>query len=126
MCLRGASAIEKILEERAGKPLRVLVVWEPVIKTDLGPPAGRTLALVSDARAIQFWDPTLSLSQEIVRSLRANPNDRPAEVEDEDAIFWDHVALFPAGGRWETESFPESTFSMSPVVEALAELRARL
>lgn len=101
----------------------MLVVWVPVIATDLGPPAARTLALVSDPRVVQFWDPKLALSREILRSMREGP-DVPAEAEDEDAIVWDWVGLYAAGVRWEPAKIPGPELSRSPVVMAKKELRA--
>ena len=67
MCVRGASAVQSLLDRIDRPDLRVFVVWEPVIVTDIGPPLTRVLALVRDRRAVQFWDPTHAVS----RSMKA-------------------------------------------------------
>jgi len=100
----------------------VFVVWEPVVLTDLGPPSSRTLALVSDQRAAQFWDPGRALSRELVRDLLAHPEKVPAGVSmSEDAIIWDVVALFPPGVRWE-DGPPKPVYQSFPVVAGEPEL----
>src|SRR4030095_9902258 len=72
-CRRGASAGEDILRSTT-QPLRVLVVWQPVLKSDLAPPTTGTLSRISDARAIQYWDHDRALSTYLVAVARANPS----------------------------------------------------
>lgn len=114
MCLRGASAVQTVLDERRDRRLRVLLVWEPVIVTDLGPPTGSTLSRVPDGRVVQFWDRKRHLSRRITGT------------HEEEGIVWDYVAVYPPGVRWEGESFPVPVFSASPVVDGLDGLRAGL
>ena len=125
-CLRGASAVQKILEERREKPLHVFVVWEPVIVTDLGPPSAKTLALVADPRVVQFWDRGRHLSHTIFASARHDPKVLGWEVEGEEEIVWDWAASFPAGTTWDEGTFPSPTFATCPVVGDLPGLRAAL
>ena len=94
--------------------------------TDLGPPATKTLARVSDPRAVQFWDKGRSLSREIVAATRKNPAILWGADVDEEAILWDWVAVFRAGTTWDRDSFPVPVFSMNPVVDGLGGLRASL
>jgi hypothetical protein len=56
VCLQGASALEKVLSEQRDPRIRVFVVWEPVLPTDLGAPSTMTLRRVSDLRVSQYWD----------------------------------------------------------------------
>lgn len=90
----------------------MLVVWEPVINTDLVPPTTSTLSRLSDSRAIQYWDPERALSTDLVSLGRANPSwIRPEDRErltDDDFIVWDVVLVFAAGSRWESTLPPPS------------------
>lgn len=120
--MRGASAVQRILEARPELAVRVFVVWEPVIATDVAPPTTSTLRRIHDCRAAQFWDHDRVLSKVIVRSVLAAP-DRYGLADEvyEDSIVWDTVALFPPGLRWEAD-FPVPTYYGFPVVEAAAGL----
>src|SRR5262245_33195555 len=88
--------------------VRVLVVWEPVLLTDVAPPTSHALNRVLDARAAQFWDAGRPLS----RALGGT----------DDEIVWDRVAVYPAGSRWD-ESPPTGDFEASPVVDVIDEVR---
>lgn len=124
--MRGASAIQDVAAAFPDAPLRLLVVWEPVIATDVAPPTTSVLARISDGRARQFFDEGRIVSREILRSILADPDRRPEEHHlDEDSIVWDYVALFPPGVLWEGAA-PAPAFEGAPVVEAAAELRGRL
>ena len=100
--------MQKILEEYPGGRLRVILVWEPVVSTDIAPPTTHALRRLFDPRASQLWDRELSLS----RSMRG----------DDDEVVWDYVAAFPAEVRWQ-DDLPEPAFEGSPVMDAIAELR---
>jgi hypothetical protein len=81
--------------------IRVFVVWEPVIPTDIAPPTNGALALASDRRTAQLWDPDRILSQEIVRAALEDPTLLSTEDGGVDAttVVWDFVAVFPHGVR---------------------------
>ena len=124
--MRGASAVQRILEARPELVVRVFVVWEPVIATDVAPPTTGTLSRIHDRRAIQFWDHDRALSADIVGSVMAAPDRYGLSSEfDESAIVWDTVALFPPDARWDRD-FPVPTYYGSPVVEAAGGLRDAL
>lgn len=128
VCLRGASAVEDILSSTS-RPVRVLVVWEPVIKTDLAPPTTSTLSRISDLRAMQYWDPDRALSAHLVSVARAEPSwvrpeDRERFVAD-DFIVWDAAIVFPPGSRWDS-TLPQPSFSGGPVVDNIDTIRAAL
>jgi len=127
VCLRGASALQSILDDYDGEALTVLVVWEPVLPTDIAPPTTTALGLVHDPRAAQYWDAGRALSADIVRNLMASPERYGIEEHDvyPDTVLWDAVAVFPAGALWERD-FPVPAFMDFPVVEAVNGLRASL
>lgn len=123
MCVRGASAIQAVLDENAKLPVRVLVVWEPVIATDVAPPTSAKLGLVHDPRAVQYWDKGRALSKDIMRAARENPSrySMPAGIDRETTI-WDVVAVFPKNVRWERD-IPVPSYYGGPVVEEVSSLR---
>lgn len=124
--MRGASAIQKLLDSRPELDARVLVVWEPVIATDIAPPTTGMLARIHDARAAQYWDPDRLLSTHIVRSVLAGPERyRFAGDVYEDSIVWDTVMLFPPEVRWD-DVFPVPSFHGYPVVDAIDGLSSAL
>ena len=116
MCLRGASAVQLLLQRHPEWKVRVFVVWEAVRKLDKkGPPAG-TYDLIKDPRAAQYWDPGLKLSKRIVHDMLANPKLQPkGETITEKTIAWDFAAIYPPGVRWERE-FPAPKYYGKPVV----------
>jgi len=123
--VRGASALQRILAEARDPGISVLVVWEPVISSDLGPPISSVLSLVSDRRALQFWDEDRSLSAAMVRSAMADPSlVASGDPVTPDTIVWDFVAIYPPGAIW--GSNPRPVYSGGPVVDLLDEVRSRL
>ena len=100
--------MQKILEQYPGGRLRVILVWEPVVSTDIAPPTTHALRRLSDPRASQLWDRELSLS----RSMRGA----------DDEVVWDYVAAFPAEVRWQ-DDLPAPAFESSPVVSAIEGLQ---
>ncbi len=125
--MRGASALGELLRSVPSPKLRVLVVWEPVIDSDRGPPSAAVLDLVNDPRAIHYWDQQKLLSQEIVRELRENPAllDNPKVELDADTVIWDAIAVFAPGARWE-RTLPAPAFRGNPVVRAIDGVKATL
>jgi len=100
MCVRGASAVDRLLKEFPGGLIRAQIVWEPVLRSDLAPPLSRVLGRVSDPRAIQYWDPELVVSSDVVRAINANPVkydfDQPLPP---DFVAWDVIAVFGKTAR---------------------------
>ena len=122
-CVRGASALQSALPpEDASHPLSVLVVWEPVLASDLGPPRRSVRARLPDPRALQFWDAARAVSKECVRAALAHPERlQHGETMTPDTIAWDVVAVFPPGARWD-DDMPAPSFYGSTVVDAAPEL----
>jgi hypothetical protein len=101
-----------LLEEFKGKPIRALVVWEPVLATDWGAPSTATLKRVADTRAIQFWDKARLVSHILGE-------------HDEDSIVWDNVAVYRPGAAWK-EAPPQALYSNTPVIEVIERVRSAI
>jgi hypothetical protein len=119
--VRGASALQRVLDQVSDPSLRVLIVWEPVLPTDVVAPLSAVLGRVRDLRAAQFWDPARQLS---VALHRNRPGSHATSADDAD-IIWDFVGLYPAGVRWESDP-PWPAFNGYPVVDVTDELQRRL
>ena len=111
MCVRGVSALNDLLAEFPDAPLRVYVVWQPVLKTDLGPPLSSVLGLIPDPRAAQFWDPGRFGFDEPL----------PA-----DFVVWDVVAVFDGTAVWDDRSFPAPAYHGGPLAEVIGDTRLAL
>ena len=117
--MRGASALEQVLDEHPGS-LRAIVVWEPVIWSDVAPPLGAVMGRLHDPRVAQFWDPGRLLSRAMVRRWKDT-----IPALDESTIVWDWVGVWDAGVRWQ-DGLPQPRYHGYPVVDAVAELRKHL
>ena len=103
-----------------------MVVWVPVLGTDVAPPFTSVLRLIGDHRVSQFWDPELALSQDIVRAVREDPSRYGfEEALPEDYIVWDVVAVFGADDQWSSD-LPVPAYYGGPVYTVTDELREAL
>jgi hypothetical protein len=105
--LQGASAIEEVLEEFPGMPVRVFVVWEPVLPTDWTAPSTASLKRISDARAAQYWDKERLVSKSMGE-------------HDKESIIWDYIAVYVPGATWNQAP---ALFADGPVVRVLKPAR---
>ncbi len=106
--------------------MRVLIVWEPVLRTDQAPPTTGALARVGDERVAQFWDPRRLLSARLLPVLQADSGPvigKPSLVT-EDPV-WDFVGVYAPGVRW-SDPPPAPSFKGAPVVSVLRELNRHL
>lgn len=101
--MQGASAFQKLLDEQREGKIRVFVIWEPILPTDLAAPSTMTLKRIADTRASQYWDKEHLVSKSI------------GETE---GVVWDYVAVYPLGKLWE-KGPPEPTYSKAPVIHAI-------
>jgi hypothetical protein len=109
-----------------GAPIRVLVVWEPVLATDVAAPFGKVLGLISDGRAVQYWDAHHIVSADLVRSVNAAPaRYGREETLPPEFIAWDVVAVFGPGARWETD-VPVPAYYGGPVAGAIDDTRGAI
>jgi hypothetical protein len=120
--VRGASALAKLLHDHPSPSLRVLVVWEPVIASDVAPPSPALVAEFADARAELFWDP----SRQVSRALLARGDRDPGFDVSRDGILWDTLLVFPAGARWDGELAPPHDHAGSDVADDLPIIAPRL
>jgi hypothetical protein len=89
----------------AGKPLRVFVVWEPVLEGDAVGPSTATLNRISDSRVSQYWDSGLLISH----SMREGGSR---------GVVWDFMAVYSPGATWHG-SPPQPLFEGGPVAQAI-------
>ncbi len=124
--MRGASALGEQLAAHPEAPVRVLVVWLPVVATDLGPPADEVRKPLRDVRVTEFWDPGRWASPLMMQRAALSVRAQGGEPDwGSDAIAWDVIALFPAGTAWE-DPFPVPTWWDGPVVEAIPTVEEQL
>ena len=97
--------MQKLLNEQQDSRIRVFVIWEPVLPTDLGAPSTRTLARIPDLRATQYWDKEHLVSQLLGEG-------------DRSSVVWDYVAVYQPGKVWDNAP-PEPVYSSVPVVQAI-------
>ncbi len=100
------------------RPVRVFVVWEPMLPTDLVEPTSSILELIADARAAQYWDPSRLASA----AIRAAPAQPKPKCCDDQGILWDLAAVYPRGARW-SERLPAAAFLDGTVADAGPSLR---
>ena len=104
----------------------MLVVWEPVLATDLGPPLPWVLSEITDRRAVQFWDARRALSAELNQGAIADSSGSLAAFSDQiGSTFWDFIAFFPPGVRWGSPP-PNPANWHYPVVDHIEEVRTHL
>jgi hypothetical protein len=110
--VRGASALESLLETQTDSHLRVLVIWEPVLATDLAAPSTMALRRIHDSRVKQYWDRNRVLSHAM------GERDRPSVV-------WDYIAVYKPEQIW-TDAPPQPEFQGRPVVRFIGGVRSAL
>jgi hypothetical protein len=98
--------------------MRVLVVWEPILATDWGPPSGSTFARIADGRAHQFWDPKHVASAELKNRASRTPPQPDCCIQK--GFYWDEAILYPAGVHW--KDAPASVFWNGPVIRIIPRL----
>jgi hypothetical protein len=103
-----------LLDAHAGVPVRVFVVWQPMLPTDLAPPVTSVLHRVSDPRTQQYWDPDHLLARKLAADAR--PPQPEQECCTRSGILWDLAAVYPRGLRWE-ERMPVATVFNGPVTD---------
>jgi len=116
--LRGASAIEKLLEQTHRLPIRVLVVWEPMLPTDWSRPSGMVQSRIPDTRVIQYWDNDHLVAGELQHQLSSEPS-----CCKRDGTLWDLAALYGKQVQWGSSS---PLFADGTVVDAAPDLEKRL
>ena len=99
-----------MIEQRREGQIRVFIIWEPVLPTDLAAPSTMTLKRVADPRASQYWDKEHLVSK---------------SIGEKDGVIWDYVAVYERGKLWD-KAPPEPAYSKAPVIHAIDETRQTL
>jgi hypothetical protein len=120
VCLRGASAVQKTLEQQPAAEIRVFAVWEPILPTDLTAPGTGALYRLSDRRVRQFWDKEHVLA----KLMSQDSTDRQSKPGccTRPGILWDLIATYPADAVWNTSLPPAIVFN-GPVVRVAPTLK---
>jgi hypothetical protein len=110
-----------VLKAHGSKPVRVLVVWEPVLPTDWGSPSPSLTSFVGDARAIHFWDRGRRLSVMLggPPALDSLAHTKKVDFQMRDLI-WDAAFVYPPGARWGARA----ETLLAPVVDYAEDLAA--
>lgn len=120
--MRGASAVQELIEKIPDTQLRVLVIWEPILWTDLKKPSGSILARLSDLRVVQFWDHDHLVAQALREIL---PKEQEKDINPDplsDPILWDVVGIYPPGKTW-TDRLPTPSFFDGPVYDVVSRMK---
>ena len=103
--MRGASALGALLAEHPAAPARVIVIWEPVIDSDRGPPTVDVRRPLMDPRVVEFWDPERWMSPRAIERATLMARTDGKDPPPPGSIAWDFVAYYPPGVAWQ-EPFP--------------------
>jgi hypothetical protein len=123
--LRGASAIQKVLEQNRRKDVVVIVVWEPILPSDISPPGAAILARLSDLRAQQLYDPKHLIAGELAKTIAKYPQSPRPACCIRSGFYWDLIAVIPKGGLW-GDALPAVEFIDGPVVDVEQGFSGRL
>lgn len=114
--MQGVSAISDVLHSAPNAKVKVFVIWEPIVFSDLVVPADSVLRRIPDSRAAQLYDGKHLVSKALQGQMLAQGVvGQDYFVKDE--YVWDAAAVYPSGVRWEGESGPKPGFVGAPVVE---------
>jgi hypothetical protein len=91
--------MERILKQTQAEPVRIFVVWEPMLPTDWYRPTRPTLNRVSDSRAEQFWDKSHLIATQLKQQLEQFHGNNPRCCENGGHL-WDMAAVYPPGVKW--------------------------
>jgi hypothetical protein len=99
-------------------PIRVLVVWEPILPSDWLRPSGMVQSRISDPRVIQYWDNDHLVAEVLHRQLSSEPS-----CCQRGGILWDLAALYGKQAKWGNSP---PVFASGPVVDAAPDVEERL
>ena len=111
VCVKGSSVVNAVLKSHPASKVRVIAVWEPILPTDWDRPTSVVLDMLSDRRAIQWWD-----NQHLVaRLLSSSATGQDPRCCTRHGTLWDVIAVYPPGVRW-NDSLPAPAYFAGPVV----------
>lgn len=103
-----------MLAKHPDAPVRVFVVWEPILVTDFSAPVTWVLSRVDDRRVQQYWDRGHVVATQMAADAR--PPQPEAGCCDQSGILWDLAAVYTKGARWD-ERMPTAAVFDGPVVD---------
>ena len=109
--------MEQVLKQ-VNSPLRVLVVWEPMLPTDWSRPGGMVQSRISDPRAAQFWDKNHLVAKELRQQLSSSHI-----CCERNGIVWDVAAVYPKDTQWGSSA---PVFFGGAVVDVADSVRQKL
>ncbi|HYL14279.1 MAG TPA: hypothetical protein VEV41_14650 [Terriglobales bacterium] len=108
-----------MLKKQIGaQPIRVLVVWEPMLPSDWSSPSGMVQSRIADSRVIQYWDKDHLVAKELHQQLASEPS-----CCQRNGILWDLAVLYGKQSQWANSS---PVFADGPVVNATPALGKQL
>jgi hypothetical protein len=123
--LQGVSATADILRKAPSAKVKVFVIWEPIVFSDLVVPSDSVLRRITDARAAQYYDGHHLVSQALQAQMLAHGvTGQDYFVKDE--YVWDAAAVYPPGVRWENGPGAKPDFVGAPVAEVSEGMAAYL
>jgi hypothetical protein len=121
--LRGASAVESILERHDSAPVTVFAIWQPILPTDRVGPYRWALGLLPDRRVRQYWDPGHTVATRMAADARAPQPTHECCTQND--IIWDLVAVYPRGATW-TDRLPAAVVFNGPVVDVASAIESAI
>ena len=123
--MQGVSATADVLRGTPNAKVKVFVIWEPIIFSDLTWPTDSVLMRIADSRAAQLYDGKHLVSKALQAEMLAHGVvGQDYFVKDE--YVWDAAAVYAPGVRWESGAAPKPDFVGAPVVAVSDRLGAYL
>ena len=113
--MQGASATNAVLQTMPNTKVKVFVIWEPIIFSDLTLPSDSVLRRVADVRAAQYYDKNHLVSKALQAQMLAH-GVTGQDYFVKDQYVWDTMAVYAPGVRWESGSGAKPDFVGAPVV----------
>ncbi len=95
----------------------MLVVWEPILATDWGPPGASALARIPDSRVRQFWDPKHIVAGALNEAAKQKPPQPEPDCCIQRGFYWDEAILYAPRAHW--RDVPEFAFWNGPVARII-------
>ncbi len=115
--------MDAILRRHPDNPVKVFVVWEPILSTDWSPPTTFAMKRIRDQRAQQYWDPDHRVARKLAADARS-----PQPVPDcceRSGILWDLAAVYQPVASW-NERMPPADVLNGSVVDMAAQIQSAL
>ena len=121
--MQGVSATADILRNAPNAKVKVFVIWEPIVFSDLVVPSDSVLRRIADSRAAQYYDSKHLVSKALQGQMLAHGvTGQDYYVKDE--YVWDAAAVYPPGVRWEIAAGAKPDFVGAPVAEVSERMAA--